>query len=165
MIEMRLEGLDVLDRKLQEFPLKVQRVIAGKAAYEGAKLFRQAARETAPVGTREHWVGKKGTAIKSGPGYLKRHISMMRMPGKPGWYLVGVSRGSWYGRLLEFGWTPTGPRKKGMSYREHRATAAAKGHAVSGRHWLKKAFDGTVREAIEAIQERFSRLVEEEAGK
>lgn len=69
--EVRIEGLDILARKLERLPKNLRNRQAGKALRAGGKLIRDRAKATAPVdttGTRPGGTIKKNVAMRTSTG-------------------------------------------------------------------------------------------------
>lgn len=112
---VQVKGLEELQRKLLELPLRVEKKIVRGAVVAGAQRIRDNARERAPV--------YAGTLPpdQPPPGTLKKSIIMRfaqeRSRGTQATYLVvvrhgpaqqkvgkkGVNRDAWYWSLVEFG--------------------------------------------------------------
>ncbi len=88
-VEVRIEGLRELDRKLRRLEGRVARKIVRDATRKGAQALRKEIRAAAPRRT----------------GFLRRHIRYRTTSRSPTHYTisVGPDRGAFYGRFVELG--------------------------------------------------------------
>ena len=150
---VRIEGLAQLDRALRELPDRVANRGLRSSVYAGAKVIRDEARAQAPKAAQS--LGSK----QPPPGTLKRSVIMKQIPelssltrqtffvtvrhgkkfrkqGKKG----NLSQDAWYWRFVEFG-----TRK------------------MRARPFLRPALEAKRREAVQAMKDRLSELIEQEA--
>ena len=152
MIELKIEGLDVLERKLREFGPKVARNGLRAANYAGAATFRDAVRQTAPVRT----------------GQLKAAVSIFKRSGPP--EVVKHSIG-FRGKRLKYANTSENRRKRRVGRRytvDTRNTMVARfleygTSKMSARPFLRPAFVNNVDRAIEAVKARLAKAVDDAA--
>jgi len=152
---VEIKGLRELDNNLKQLPLKIQKKVLGQAARAGATVIRKEARKN----------------IKSLPektGNLRKSITIVKnrrsQPHNP-IFTIGPSGKGWYGHLVEYGFCATGPKKKGLTYRESRGRAKKFGKHTPGRPWFRPAFDTTVKKVIEQMGKRLGIAIEREAVK
>ena len=150
---VRIEGLAQLDRALRELPDRVANRGLRASVYAGAKVIRDEARAQAPKAAQS--LGSK----QPPPGTLKRSVIMKQIPelssltrqtffvtvrhgkkfrkqGKKG----NLSQDAWYWRFVEFG-----TRK------------------MRARPFLRPALEAKRREAVQAMKDRLSERIEQEA--
>lgn len=143
---VKLTGFKEFQALLQKLPGKIAEKVVAQAAFAGAKVIRDDAKQRAPLGTVPHYrsfKGKRGALVQ--PGNLRREIRA-RKAKREKWgevrYKVGMTGRAFYGRFLEFG-----TRK------------------MAARPWLRPAFDNNTNLAIEAQRLAFRRGIEREALK
>ena len=150
---VHVQGLDQLARAMKELPKRVARNSLRAAVYAGAKLIRDEAKLKAPVA-----VAPLGPN-QPPPGTLKRSVIMKQIPelssaerqtffvtvrhgkkyrkqGKKG----QLSQDAWYWRFVEFGTVK-----------------------MAARPFLRPAFEGKKRAAVQAIQDRLAQRIERAA--
>lgn len=150
---VRIEGLAQLDRALRELPQRIANRGLRASVYAGAKVIRDEARSRAPKAAQS--LGPK----QPPPGTLKRSVIMKQIPelssltrqtffvtvrhgkkfrkqGKKG----NLSQDAWYWRFVEFG-----TRK------------------MRARPFLRPALEAKRREAVQAMKDRLSERIEQEA--
>lgn len=192
MIELvKVHGLKELETLLKQLPEKVERQVVNQALAAGAKVIRDEARSLAPVAVKPHWLhfkkktkeGSKMSAVK-GTGFLKKGIIISnsykdinrygsRKTGR-GYYatLIGFSRKTWYGFLVERGFMATGrptkqeygslTGKKGKFsptlFRASRKESGKRTH-VPARPMLRPAFDTNVNTVMELFKMKLSQFL------
>lgn len=106
MIEIKLEGMDVLYRELRKFPEDVQRKVVKQATLAGATIIKKVLADAAPV--RVHPSVPMGKQNRS-PGFLKKNVKVWvnKHPHRAATltYAVGVTKNAFYARFIEFGYT------------------------------------------------------------
>jgi HK97 gp10 family phage protein len=126
--EFQVQGLKELHTMLQQLPVRIEKNIMRGAIRAGANVYRDAARQAAPVDD----------------GTLKRSIKTGSTNVKKGRVVVNVGTDLYYARMLEFGtasyYTGTG-RSVGKPYKIPKASKSGK---ITKR--LKKAikFNGVI---------------------
>ena len=152
---IEIKGLRELDYNLKQLPLKIQKKVLRQAVRAGATVIRKEARKNI-----------KGLPEKTGT--LRKSISIAKsresIPHNP-IFTIGPSNKGWYGHLIEYGFTATGPKKKGLTYRDSRARAHKFGKHVPAKPWLRPAFDTTVKKVIQQMGKRLGIGIEREAAK
>ncbi len=148
-----IAGLDQLAQALRELPRRVARNGLRAAVYAGAKVIRDEARLKAPVATSLPGPNQPP------PGTLKRSIIMKQVPELSGeqkqTFFVTVRHGkkyrkqgkngnlsqdAWYWRFVEFGTVK-----------------------MAAKPFLRPAFEGRKRDAVDAIKNRLAERIEQAA--
>jgi len=144
---VKLTGFKEFQDFLQKLPGKVAEKVVAQAAFAGAKVIRDDAKQRAPLGTVPHYSSernrRKGYLLQ--PGNLRKEIRARKAKrGKWGEviYKVGMTGRAFYGLFFEFGTKKMGKRP-----------------------WLRPAFDNNMSQAIEAQRKAFQRGIEREAKK
>jgi len=153
VITFKVEGLQELERRLLEFGPKVARNGLRAANFAGAKVFREAAKQSAPVRTgllkanisafkrqspqnvAKHSVGVRGVRKKfanTAENRRKRRVGKKYQADGP----------AFYGRFLEFGTSN-----------------------MSARPFLRPAFQNNIGNAIDAVKARLAKAIELAARK
>jgi HK97 gp10 family phage protein len=153
VITFKVEGLQELERRLLEFGPKVARNGLRAANFAGAKVFREAAKQAAPVRTgllkasiatfkrptapnvAKHSVGVRGLRLKyanTAENRRKRRVGKKYQADGP----------AFYGRFLEFGTSK-----------------------MAARPFLRPAFQNNIGNAIDAVKERLAKAIELAARK
>jgi len=151
--EIKITGLDELERSLKDFPLRVAKNIVARTVYAGAAIVRNEARAICPVRT----------------GALRRSIRIKRSRSPRGSFQVvyNVGPGLWYGRLVEYGTKAhkITPRfKKAIKIGEVLGEWAS--HPGAGkRPYLRPAFDKSTRNIIEAMRAKLKAGIDAEYAK
>jgi HK97 gp10 family phage protein len=153
VITFKVEGLQELERRLLEFGPKVARNGLRAANFAGAKVFREAAKQSAPVRTgllkasisafkrqspqnvAKHSVGVKGVRKKYANTAANRRA---RRVGRK----YQADGPAFYGRFLEFGTSK-----------------------MSARPFLRPAFQNNIGNAIDAVKVRLAKAIELAARK
>ena len=104
MITFEVKGMAELDRALKRFPIDMQREAVDKSLKAGGEIVRRHAANAVRSKFQK-------TPEKYRTGDLVKGITMRkdRSASMPT-FNIGVFKRGWYGRLLETGWTPRGPR-------------------------------------------------------
>lgn len=156
---VKLQGFAELDESLRQFPILLQEDILKKAMVQGARVFQKAAQEKAPVGTKEHR-DKKGRMEQPGTGKASIRIRKLQQSSDAAVrYAVGIYRRGWYMRLIETGWTPTGPKKQGNTFAKHRFLAKQSRQPVPGRPFLEPAYQNQTNEALNVIKQTIGKWI------
>lgn len=158
--EFQVQGLKELHHMLQELPVRIERNIMRGAIRAGANVFRDAARQAAPVDD----------------GLLKRSIKTGSTNVKRGNVVVNVGTDLYYARMIEFGtasyYTGTGRSVK-KPYKIPKLTKGKKrlkkavkfGNVIvnSVTHpgirpqpFMRRAFDGASDQAVSTFAQYIS---------
>jgi len=148
-LAFEVKGLKELDEFLKGFPEKVQRKCIASAAFAGAAVWREAAKDKVPM--RSDISGGNFSAyqgpIRMGkgslgrlPGYLRQHIRVWKKRARANaatvTYGVGTRGWAFYGKFLEFGTSK-----------------------MAARPWLRPAVDRTTGQALEAMRARLQQRI------
>lgn len=141
-IEIKITGLDELERNLKDFPLRVAKNIVARTVYAGAAIVRNEARAICPVRT----------------GKLRRSIRIRRSRSPRGSFQVvyNVGPSLWYGRLVEYGTKAhkIKPRfKKAIKIGEVLGEWASHPGATP-RPYLRPAFDSSRSRIIDVMRQK-----------
>jgi len=148
---MKLNGFAELDQQLRQFPILLQEDILRKALVQGAKVYQEFAQAKAPVGTVPHR-DKKMRMEQPGTGKASIKIRKIKESADASVrYAVGIFKRGWYMRLIETGWTPTGPRKKGTTFAKHRHEASKNNQKVAGRPFLEPSYQTVTHTVIDTV--------------
>ena len=151
--EIRITGLDELERNLKDFPTRIAKNIVARTVYAGAAVVRNEARALCPVKT----------------GALRRSIRIRRRKTPRGSIEViyTVGPGLWYGRLVEYGTKAhkIKPRfKKAIKIGEVLGEWASHPGATP-RPYLRPAFDGSTSRIIDAMRAKLKAGIDAEYAK
>lgn len=158
MITIKIEGLSELDRKLRELGPKVAANGLRAANFAAARVFREAAKQEAPIRTgllRANIIASR----RRTPNYIAQHT--IRLSSKARKYAntaqnrrlrrVGkkyrVEGPAFYGRFVEFGFH------------------TRDGRFIPPNPFLRRAFTNNLQNAIEADRARLAKAVELAARK
>jgi len=138
-VTTQVQGLAELEAALDALPKKLAGGALRQAVEEATELVRQRAIEVAPYDASD----------RHRPAWKKRHlqdsilktIEMSSTSVAGSWIRgkIGLLHDAFYGRILEFGWTPAGGREK-----------------IEGRPWMQGAFDDEKYRAIVVFETRLS---------
>jgi HK97 gp10 family phage protein len=153
MITIKVEGLQELERQLLAFGPRVARNGLRAANFAGAKVFREAARKSAPV--------RKGLLKASIEAFRRR------APNNQAKHSVGVK-----GVRKKYANT-TANRRKGRVGRKYQADGPAfygrflefGTSKMAARPFLRPAFENNTQTAIDAVKARLAKAVELAARK
>ena len=141
-VEVKVEGLADLRRKLRELPEKMDRRIVTDALRAGGQVVRAEAISRAPMAARPHKVGAKGKRRWVLPGNLKKAIRVSSQKSEFfASVAVGVRGSAFYWRFLEFGTRFIRPRP-----------------------FMRQAFEISKEKALARIVERMKARIEAVAG-
>ena len=151
MITIKVEGLSELERKLREFGPKVAKNGLRAANFAGARVFRDAAKQTVPVRTgllkasitafkrrgpdnvAKHTVGVRGVRLKyanTAENRRKRRVGKKYQADGP----------AFYGKFVEFGTSK-----------------------MAAKPFMRPAFNNNIDAAIGAVRARLAKAVEDAA--
>lgn len=141
-VEVRVEGLLELRRKLRELPAGMDKRAVSDALRAGARVVRSEAMLRAPVAARPHKFGNRRDRLVL-PGNLRRSIRIAALRDTPHFatVAVGVGRGAFYWRFVEFGTRFIRPRS-----------------------FLRLAFEVVKDRALDKIVERLRERIEAISG-
>lgn len=152
MIEVKVKGLDQLQKALEELPKELHKGPLRAAASAGAKVVQDEAKRRAPIGEARYIKKTNKTIV---PGTLRRAIYRTRSRSGSNAdqeaQIVGIRYGkkyqrrgldAWYWRFIEFG-TRT----------------------IQKSPFIRPAFDETKDRQIEAIRTRLAKAIETAAAK
>jgi len=165
----QVQGLKELHQMLQELPVRIERNIMRGAVRAGANVYRDAAREAAPVDD----------------GILRRSIKTGSTNVKKGKVVVNVGTDLYYARMVEFGtasfYTGNGktvgkPYKipKKVKGKRRLKKALNFGNVVVNnvthpgirpQAFMRRAFDGASDKAVAAFAQYVSTRLDAEIGK
>jgi HK97 gp10 family phage protein len=159
--DIKILGLDKLDRSLKKLNWQLQKEIGQKALDDGGKIVQAAARSMAPVGKQfyNYPYLKRPVKNKRAIGQLKRSIDLQHVPAKGNvllrtWIFPRMKgkRTGFYGIFLERGWTPTGPRGQWSSKR----TRGGRPTGMSMKEWggIIKARQGITQKQWKQEQQK-----------
>lgn len=153
MITIKIEGLSELDRRLREFGPKIAANGLRAANFAAARVFREAAKQEAPVRTgllRANIIASKRRTPKNVAMHTIRLSTKakkyentaqnrrLRRVGKK----YRVEGPAFYGRFIEFGFH------------------TRDGRFIPPNPFLRRAFVNNYRQAIDADRDRLARAVE-----
>lgn len=142
--ETRIEGLDELYRTLQDLPVKIERNVVRGALRAGAVEIRDTARSRAPVLT-----GALRDSIRVSMrvvgGKVVANITAGGKPNKKG-------RDAYYAHMVEFGTKPHDikPKNRKSLFVAGLFKEIVHHQGAKARPFLRPAFDGKWRDAVEA---------------
>ena len=170
--QFQVHGLKELHKMLQELPLRIERNIMRGAIRAGANIYRDAARQAAPVDD----------------GLLKRSIKTGSTNIKKGRVVVNVGTDLYYARMIEFGtasyYTGTG-KSVGKPYKIPKTSKSGKvtkrlkkalkfGNVIvnSVTHpgikpqpFMRRAFDGASDQAVATFAQYVATRLDKEVRK
>jgi HK97 gp10 family phage protein len=170
--QFQVHGLKELHQMLQELPLRIERNIMRGAIRAGANIYRDAARQAAPVDD----------------GLLKRSIKTGSTNIKKGRVVVNVGTDLYYARMIEFGtasyYTGTG-KSVGKPYKIPKTSKSGKvtkrlkkalkfGNVIvnSVTHpgikpqpFMRRAFDGASDQAVATFAQYVATRLDKEVRK
>lgn len=163
MITFEVKGMRELDAALKRFPIDMQRDAVEKSLKAGSKIVQTHGRQNA-----RHWKRRTGEFFG---GIVIRKLRAA-MPT----YGVGVFKRGWFGRLLETGWTATGPRgNKGIlltghlqvqtfrtdakTWRDWRSGRQRGKSRVEGHPWLEPALDRNQYRIVDAMADELRKYL------
>ena len=166
-VNVKIEGLDLLNRRLRQLPLAIQQKAAQNMTSAGAQLIKREAKERCPVATgnlRDSIVSRKVSKGAQMPvRYWVTHSEGGR--GKPnGWYAHIVEFGSF---KKPGGWdmpTKKTGRKKVMA-RQGRSgfwrVFGTKAHHpfLPPQPYMRKAFDEKWEKAVKLMGKRLEKFI------
>jgi HK97 gp10 family phage protein len=165
----QVQGLKELHQMLQELPVRIEKNIMRGAIRAGANVYRDAARQAAPVDD----------------GILKRSIKTGSTNVKKGRVVVNVGTDLYYARMVEFGtasfYTGTG-RSVGKPYKIPKLTKgkrrlkkalnfggvmrnSAVHPGIRPQPFMRRAFDGASDQAVATFAQYVSTRLAKEIGK
>lgn len=138
MQKFEVHGLQELEQALQELPLRIEKNLLRRALRQGGNVFLNEARARVPVQT----------------GKLKRSIRVRTDNVKNGGVRVQVSARAWYAHMIEFGTKAhqIKARGKGVLAFDGRFVKSAQHPGAKAKPFMRPAFDGKQREAVEAFR-------------
>lgn len=170
--QFQVQGLKELHKMLQELPVRIEKNIMRGAVRAGANVFRDAARQAAPVDD----------------GLLRRSIKTGSTNVKRGNVVVNVGTDLYYARMVEFGtasfYTGTG-KSVGKPYKIPKASKSGKttkrlkkavkfGNVIVNnvthpgikpQPFMRRAFDGASDQAVATFAQYVSTRLAKEIGK
>lgn len=152
MLKVKITGFRELNRKLKQLPIKIEQKVLGRAALAGAAVVRKDARRRAPKKT----------------GLLRKSIVSRKKRGKyfgEVLYQIGPTVSAFYGQFIESGFVATGPKKRGLTFRESRGRAKLRNKHYPAKPFLRPAFDENTKKIIDAMKIRLQKGIETEAAK
>lgn len=161
MLTAKLEGADVLERRLSALDAKISRKIGAQAMRAGAKVVLDEAKSKAPVGKsrKDHKAGTLKASLKVRAGKRKKGVIRFLVQTKDGDY----KGDTFYGAFVSFGHkigSRKGTRKKiGFEARKPGKRGRAKGiyqntdtrKATKPNEWIRQAFAAKKEAALSTI--------------
>lgn len=152
-IEIRITGLDELERNLKDFPLRIAKNIVARTVYAGAAIVRNEARAICPVRT----------------GALRRSIRIRRRRTERGSFQViySIGPGLWYGKLVEYGTKAHRIKPRFMKAIKIGEVLGkwADHPGATPKPYLRPAFDKSTSKIIEAMRAKLRAGIDAEYAK
>ena len=166
MADIEIKGLKELYDQLQQLPVNIEKNVMRGALRASAKVIQAEAQRRAPEAPPSSVAAKKYGAT---PGELKRSIRVSVF-AKAGTVMARIRAGNkkaFYARWVEFGTAPHEERPKNSKslflagvFREQVNHPGAKMHP-----FMRPAFDGEWRSAVDAAAEYIRARLPKEFGK
>lgn len=151
MAELKVTGLEDLDRRLSQLPRKMQTRVLGNATRAAARVIRDAAKRNVPkrTGALHRAIKVKGKRLRSGTYVAKVGLDLSGHSTKK---LTDQQRG-YYGLFLEFGTSPYTIRAKrgGFLWFGGRGHKVIHHPGITGRHWMERAVRTSGQRAIDVF--------------
>lgn len=144
VVTVQIHGLVELERALLQLPEEVAGKALQTAVNAGGRVIRDEVMVRAPVGTVEHWIGRKSKNKRAQPGNLRKLIRSRRMRESRYSATVAItwSGNAFYGKFKEFG-----------TYK------------MKAEPFLRPAADAKGQAAVDVIKDRLARRINAAAKK
>lgn len=162
MAEVRVKGLDELQKLLDELPAKIEKNVVRGGLRAGAKVVMEEAQRACPVGTGALPEGEPPNALRD-----SIRISMRSAQGKVLATVKAGNKTAYYAHFVEFGtarhWIKPKNRKSLFLAGLMRELIDHPG--AQKKPFMRPAIDNKAEEAIEAMAEYCRERIPKELGK
>lgn len=166
IVTVKVNGLQEINRALQDLPFRIANKVLKKGVAAGAALLRDAIRKAAPVRKTggEMKVSNSrgsGSAMRS-PGFLRKNIKSLyrRKASGPGnvHYAIGPMGDAYYGYFVEKGHVIGKRKRYGRGIAEYNAGLKT----VPAHPFMMPVFNSQTNQIIEKMKDKLSEGIRKE---